>query len=321
MKLRRVWPTMFAAAALHVVIAAQGQAPVAPPAQAAPSTDIYLLPFTDGPQKTVRLGIMSVQGEGIKAGDPVNISNNPGYDNQPEFLPDSSALLFSSNRDGVQTDIYRYDIAAKTTTQVTHTAENEYSPTMTPDGRTFTTVRGAEQRLWRFNADGTDAGLTYAHRGKIGYHAWVSPAEIAAFVLAEENGAPNTLQLIDLATGTPRVLDSRIGRALRIRPKTRALTYVRKPEHESWEIRELDATTGKSTFVVDTLDGSEDFAWTPQDEIVMGSKSLLSFWAPRNEERWIKFADLSKTVTGITRVAVSPDGKWLAVVGADAVRK
>ena len=43
----------------------------------------------------------------------INISNSPGYDNQPSFLPDSSAVLFSSNRDGKQTDIYRYDIAVE----------------------------------------------------------------------------------------------------------------------------------------------------------------------------------------------------------------
>ena len=34
-------------------------------------------------------------------------------------------MLFSSNRDGKQNDIYRYDIATKTVTQLTHTPENE----------------------------------------------------------------------------------------------------------------------------------------------------------------------------------------------------
>ena len=63
----------------------------------------------------------------------LNISNSPGYDNQPSFLPDSSAVLFSSNRDGKQTDIYRFDIASRTDgpkalTQLTKTTEAEYSP-------------------------------------------------------------------------------------------------------------------------------------------------------------------------------------------------
>ena len=49
------------------------------------------------------------------------------------FLPDGSGLLFTSNRDGKQTDIYRYDIASARCHQVTRTPESEYSPLVTPD--------------------------------------------------------------------------------------------------------------------------------------------------------------------------------------------
>lgn len=126
-------------------------------AQTPPATEIFLSPLTTAGAK-------------VTVGRPLNITNNRGYDNQPQFLADSSGVLFSSQRDGVQTDIYRYDITEKRTVQVTRTAENEYSPTLTPDGRTFSTVRGAEQKLWRFMMDGTDAGLAWTHMGLIGYH-------------------------------------------------------------------------------------------------------------------------------------------------------
>ena len=73
--------------------------------QAPPATEVFYATVSNA------AGIESI----------VNISNNPGYDNQPSFLPDGSAILFSSNRDGKQTDIYRYDIATKTLTQLTKT--------------------------------------------------------------------------------------------------------------------------------------------------------------------------------------------------------
>ena len=44
--------------------------------------------------------------------NPLNISNNPGYDSQPSFTPDGKGVLFSSTRDG-QTDVVLYSIQDK----------------------------------------------------------------------------------------------------------------------------------------------------------------------------------------------------------------
>src|SRR5690349_23137595 len=101
----------------------------APKAQASPpSTDIYLLP-------------LQVTGMGIHVGTPVNITNRPGYDNQPSFTPDSRAILFTSVRADAQSDIYRYDMAMKATTRVTSTPESEYSATVYGDGTRFSVIR------------------------------------------------------------------------------------------------------------------------------------------------------------------------------------
>jgi dipeptidyl aminopeptidase/acylaminoacyl peptidase len=124
-----------------VIAALTGSVLMAAPAQQTPpATEVFLKART-GPDADIW----------------INISNNPGYDNQPSFLPDSSGILFSSNRDGKQTDIYRYDIRNKRLTQLTKTPEAEYSPTVTPDRRSFSAVRveaDDTQRLWRFDRDG-----------------------------------------------------------------------------------------------------------------------------------------------------------------------
>src|SRR5688572_31223229 len=78
---------------------APSQTPAGPPA-----TDVFLADLSNAGGKWA-------------VGKPSNISNSTGYDNQPSFTPDGSALLFTSARGSVesacgkpQTDIYRYEI-------------------------------------------------------------------------------------------------------------------------------------------------------------------------------------------------------------------
>jgi hypothetical protein len=279
-----------------LALTAQAQTPAQPAAQP-PATEIYLAPLTwAGPKVTV--------------GKAVNTTNNPGYDNQPQFLADSAGVLFSSRRDGVQNDIYRYEIAARKVVQVTNTPDNEYSPTLTPDGQTFTTVRGAEQRLWRFTLDGVDAGLAWSVQGLIGYHVWVSPSQLATFIL----GQPNTLQLLNTRTGAAEVIEKSIGRSLLMRPGKGTVSFVHKPQGAPWQIKELDTATKAVTALTPTLEGSEDLAWTPDGAIVMGQKSKLFLWR-EGATGWVEIADLGKQgVENITRLTVSRDGKWIALV-------
>ena len=120
-----------------------------------------LLPFallaqTAPPATEVFLAPLTWANASLTIGAPVNISNNPGYDNQPSFFTDSSAVLFASNRDTKQNDIYKYDIASKQLVQLTKTAENEYSPLVALDGKSFLCVHGTEQSIFRYDMDGSN---------------------------------------------------------------------------------------------------------------------------------------------------------------------
>src|SRR6185503_14805922 len=155
-----------------------------PAQQAPPATEVYLATLDPS------AGITSW----------MNISNSPGYDNQPSFLPDGSAILFSSNRDGKQTDIYRYDIAGKTLKQLTNTPDSEYSPTVTPDGKTFSVIRQAAadgtQLLVRYDlATGAHHSVVFENVKPVGYHAWIDATHVAMFILGSGQGQPATLQI------------------------------------------------------------------------------------------------------------------------------
>lgn len=268
--------------------------------QAPPATEVFYATVSNA------AGIESI----------VNISNNPGYDNQPSFLPDGSAILFSSNRDGKQTDIYRYDIATKTLTQLTKTPEAEYSPTVTPDKRTFSVIRveaDGTQRLWRFDLDGSNPRLVLENVKPVGYHVWLDATHLALFVL----GSPATLQVADTTTGTAEVVSTGIGRTLAFRPKTGALTFMSTGEKRM--LNEFDPKTKQTSPLTVPLEGSQDAAWLPSGVLLMARGTLISGWSAARKE-WFPLMDLamlppgSPTVQSITRIAVRPDGYALAIV-------
>ena len=85
--------------------------------------------------------------KGIEISKPINIGNNKGYDNQPVFCDEANAILFSSNADSVQTDIYKYNILSKKLSAITKNKENEYSPLVTVNTENITCIKGKNQRL------------------------------------------------------------------------------------------------------------------------------------------------------------------------------
>jgi len=252
----------------------------------------------------------------------INISQSPGYDNQPSFLPDSSAVLFASNRDGKQTDIYRYDIATTQLTQLTKTPEAEYSPTMTPDGKTFSVIRveaDNAQRLWRFNLDGSNPRLVLENVKPVGYHAWMDATHVALFVL----GSPATLQIADTTTGTAEIADSGIGRSMLMRPKTGAVTYM--TTGQSRMIKQFDPKSRTSSNLLAPLEGSQDMAWMPDGrQLWMANGRVISSatFGGETPAAWMPHVDLvtnasdssRQPIGSITRMAISPDGRWLAFV-------
>jgi Tol biopolymer transport system component len=287
------------------------QAPAAPP-----DTEIFLAPLTGA-------------NGAVTVGRPVNITNSPGYDNQPSFTPDGQHILFTSIRGGTQTDVHRYDIARATIARVTNTPESEYSPTVTPDGRHISVIRveaDGTQRLWRFTMEGTQPEIVLAGVKPVGYHAWVDDRRLVLFVL----GQPATLQLADAQTGKSEILVTGIGRSIQPVPRrpgpsgsgdATTITFV---EHQApapggapaLRIRELEPGTKRVTPLVNAVEGATeaDLAWTPDGTLLMANKDRLYGWR-RGDPAWRLIVDLATLgLRDVTRLAVSPKGDRLALV-------
>ena len=251
-----------------------------------------------------------------------DVSNHPGYENEPSFTPDGKSILFVSKRDGKQTDIYRYDIATHALTQLTHTPESEYSPLVTPDGKAFSVIRveaDGTQRLWRFDLDGTHPRLVLENVKGVGYQAWLDATHVAVFIVGN-NGQPNTLQLANTTTGATEMIDSNPGHGLALRPHGPSapptLTYVCKTDLAHWVVKEFDLAAKKVTVIADALAGSEDLAWSPiRGTLFMAKGPKIFLLDKQSKTGWSEVGDFTAAgIDHITRLAIGPRNPALVFV-------
>lgn len=273
--------------------------------QAPPATDIYLAP-------------LSINAGQVSVGTPVNITNRPGYDNQPSFAPDGRSILFTSIHEDGQADIYRYDLATHAVARITSTPESEYSPTVMPGGNRFSVIRverDSTQRLWSFALDGSDPRLVLASLKPVGYHAWIDPQTFAAFVL----GSPNALVRANIRTGKVDTLARNIGRALA--SVNGGFSFVQLQRDSSPILRVVDASTGSIRDVFTMPDRVQDMAWATPDIALAGVGTRLMMRRV-GDSTWHEVADFAHDhlahLANISRLAVSPDAKWLAIVATPA---
>lgn len=307
------------------------QAP-APALQAPPDTEIFLASLTTTEAK-------------LAVGAPANITNSPGYDNQPSFTPNGREILFTSARvipkapppappgpslrDG-QTDIYRYDISARRISRITQTPESEFSPTVMPDGAHISVVRveaDGTQRLWSVIPSGPkiETALVLADIKPVGYHAWIDERTVALHILGER-GQPATLQVADTQTGRTEVVATGIGRSIQRMPSGQISFVQREPAADgvapSATIKQLfnarpsqRASMGIGILVRPVANTVDPFlAWMPDGTLLMAAGSTLYRWRS-GESNWSVVADLEIFgLRNVSRLAVSPTGDRLAIV-------
>ncbi|MBL7891512.1 MAG: PD40 domain-containing protein [Bacteroidia bacterium] len=274
-----------------------------------PNTDIWLLDIKDDKGK-------------ITFSNPINITNRDGYDNQPAFSPDGKYILFTSIREGVQADIYKYDIAGKQTSQFTKTEESEYSPTFMPDGKFISTVRvekDSAQRLWKFPVNSGEPTLVTANVKNVGYHCWINKDSVALFILPE----PFTLQIANITTEKTTIIDDSIGRCTQKTQKHNAITYTTKDTSKQAFIHlyKLDKRPSKTIFDLamkkfKAYKTAEDYVWYSNNTLIMGSGSeLAKACVDCYDPNWKIIQDLKVFgIDKIGRIAISADRKKIALV-------
>lgn len=264
------------------------------PAAAQSGTDIFL-------------ASLSGTGDSLRVGPVEPVTRRAGYDNQPCFTPDG-ALLYTSIRDG-QADVWRW--SGGEPRAVFTTPESEYSPCLSSDGL-ITVVRveaDSSQRLWGFDPAEERFRLLDATLKPVGYYAWDGRGRAAAFVL----GDPHYL-VVRAADGTSRRVAEDIGRCLAPIPgEDAAISYLQRDPATGWWLKRLDTATGESTPLAPAVPESQDYAWTPDGDLLMASANVLYRWSAEAGPGWVTVARWDPAFR-VTRMAVNAAGDRLALV-------
>ena len=261
----------------------------------APDTEVYIF---DLDQKEA----------GWEVSNPVNISSNPGYDNQPSFSKDEK-YIFYARTVAEETEIASYYVEKGDTEVISDTPNgSEYSPTPAPSGG-ISSIRLDDtgyQRLYLYDQAGNSEELIKDL--VVGYHTWLNDSMIASYVLGEVS----SLQVTNIKSLESNILAENIGRSLHAYPGSEDVTYIDQNMTPPSIVRQ-NIKTGKKSKLVETLEGSQDFCWGPGESIFMGKDDQLFVWKEGTE--WQQIADLSEFgLSAITRLAFSPKTNKLAVV-------
>jgi Tol biopolymer transport system component len=270
---------------------------------AQPSTDIHLADVR------IRDGVLHLA-------TPRNVTQRDGYDNQPWFLPDGSAFLYSSGRDG-QTDIFRFDVHRGVSERVTDTPENEYSPSLPGDGSRMMVVRWPTDMstgaLWWFTPDGSPLEEARGSVPRVGYYAFADDTTLALFI----NDSVQSFMLSDTRTGeSVRIGEAMNGSAPRRIPGQHAVSFQQRDDDGAWWLTRLDVADRRTTPLVRMIGNVPNYTWTPHGSVLAAVRNTVYEWRPGSDE-WRVVAEFSDpALQDITRIAITPQGDRLALVSA-----
>ena len=260
-----------------------------------------------------------------------NITPGKGSHFQPAFTPDGSAVVYAATR-GDANNIYRHDLRSGKTTAVTDTTEKLYSPTPLADGSGFSAIRvitadpayGIEMNepsLWRFGWDGKPVAPVVPTK-RIGYHAWINPDLIAAFVVDDvPQRNEHRAVLISRTTGQQTLLTSKPGRSLGRTPDGKRAVFVDQTDANRWVIAAQGPGDAKPQVLIETpplpegdkpANRPQYFVSLPDGSFLMARGHLFLRWDGKPGSGFQPFADLPELGGAVRNIAASADGQRLA---------
>ena len=241
-----------------------------------------------------------------------NCSNNPGYDNQPSFWSEDT-LLYAATRNG-QTDVMLHQLTNGEKNWRSATGQgSEYSPLRIPSTNEFSAIRldtTGLQRLYRYDRNG-ESQLLHPDL-KIGYQLWIDVTTLLCTVLVDDR---MDLYLIAVELGTAKLMQSNVGRSLHKVPNSEQLSFIHRKEGKAI-VTTLDQKSKEQKAVFILPEGVQDYAWLADGTLVYGQGSaLFTVGGDQAPRRLHQFKE--EEIKGISRIAVSPQGKRLALVGEE----
>jgi hypothetical protein len=250
----------------------------------------------------------------LKLSAPRNISEHIGYDNQPFFHPTLPLLYYVSADSSGNTDIFEYNYQARKKKRFQETSEREYSPQVTPDGKSISCIIQREngaQDLGRYPING-GAATILINNLTVGYHSWLDNNSVIVFTLPQ----PFSLHFIDFRTKKDSVIADNIGRSLHKITGQNALSFVQKIGDAQGEIKKFEIAQKKISTIVKSISSKDhDMAWTSDGKVVMSNGNKIFVYDTTVIGDWKEIIIQSNmSLNTITRLAVNSKGDKMALV-------
>lgn len=250
----------------------------------------------------------------------VNISNNLDYDNQPFFTDNSETILFVSNRDGKQTDVYEYHLNSDKTIQLTDTPHSEFSPKSSSKGASVTFVSeggNPYQSVWKLDRNTGKSAWLLNSKEPVGYYAVND--ETADVLFWSRYGW--SVQYLNIKRNEARFISGNaIPSSPQQIPNSDDFSFVHRQKNGEVWIKSFNPNDFSITPIAPINGTNYDYTWAPNGDVLRVEQNQL-FVLPHKSKsksksyRWQKGQDLSQYFKGkVSRLAVSGDGKKIALV-------
>jgi hypothetical protein len=238
-----------------------------------------------------------------------NISNEPGYDNQPSFFPDGRSLLFSTEAEsvaesGLGVHAVRYRLADGKAEQLTKV--RGFSPTPTPNADGILTLR--EGTVWLHRIDGTPVRTLLPQVKTAGYFSRIDEQRWVLFM----NEPERHIALWD-GTSLKRIVPGAVTAPYRISGADAVSFVVQKDETK--KLMRMDFSGASQELATIPFPTAGAHVWTPRGTLLMASGNAIHEWNPSAPDAWPVVHRFSEgDLQGITRIALSPAADRIALV-------
>jgi hypothetical protein len=248
--------------------------------------------------------------------NPFNITNTPGYDNQPVFSKDNKVVYYVTIKETNQVEIYSYHIGNKAKIRITHTPESEYSPTLNSENDLMSCVvvlLDSSQQIYNYDLSGKVAPSPLSkgnsNPDSVGYFTFLNRDTVLYYKLTE----PHSLRAWDMISNKDVWICNHPTRSIKKIGSSSKFMYGIK-DSVSTQFRIYNPSLRESSLYATYPSLNEDFIWHHELGLIKSEGADLLRYNESTKNWEVLFSFSSLGIKKITRFVFDSKTKQLAIV-------
>lgn len=241
-----------------------------------------------------------------------NITNRPGYDNQPSFSKNGKLIYFTSIHEDKQADVYSCSVGSKKIEQITKTKESEYSPNETMFGNYLSVLHVTIDSIQTVKLlDLKTFSITnsnFSSFDSAGYYHFLNADTLLYYKLTQ----PHTLRYFVNSSKAEGVLAEHPCRTFKMVNRYSFMFGIKDSSSTRYFL--YDVRLQKASLYATINSVNEDMIWHPVHGLLISDKATILNYSVA-QAKWNVLYDLASFgIKKITRFCFDPKNKYLVVV-------